>query len=150
MNLKVKGKIPEKTKQKLREAASFYFKNLEINEAFLNFLKLKIIVKNFSRKQKDFRAFCSPEDDAFEIHINKMSKNYVKTLAHEFVHLKQHLYGETLFSEDNKCYWYGKLWEPKDDEDFYYNSPWEIEAYEKEQVLYEQWCEQTTQTKENH
>lgn len=64
----------------------------------------------------------------------------IKTLAHEMVHVKQHVRNElgkkhvVLYRGgfDIQTEWCGEIWTPKKGEDPFYDSPWEVEAYGKE------------------
>jgi hypothetical protein len=60
----------------------------------------------------------------FLIEINPVigAKDILDTLAHEMVHIKQYVYGET---NENLTRWKGEVIADVD----YFNHPWEIEAY---------------------
>lgn len=60
----------------------------------------------------------------------------LQTLCHEFVHLKQFLTGKLRHSEENPGMWNwcGMEFCPKKTD--YYSQPWEIQAFERETLLF--------------
>jgi len=95
----------------------------------------------------DADAFCTQlEQRYFIIEIfNKLPfKEQIKSIGHETVHMRQFLRKE-LGYKNGKILWKGKpyVFKPlkrndiiKEDYYDYYNCPWEIEAYELEEKLY--------------
>jgi len=71
-----------------------------------------------------------PREFLIEIHPGIGAKNILKTIAHELVHVKQYLRGET---NEALTRWKGAR--ISDDLD-YYLQPWEIEAYGLETGLF--------------
>ena len=62
-------------------------------------------------------------------------------LAHEMVHVKQHATGEARdnLRKPNLFFWHGKTFDSTDVD--YYDLPWEIEAFGREQGLYNRFKE---------
>ena len=82
----------------------------------------QIIEYNSSRKAREFEI---------EIHPGIGAKEILKCLAHEMVHIKQYVYGET---NETLTRWKGiKL---DSDNIDYWVQPWEIEAYGMEPGLF--------------
>ena len=58
------------------------------------------------------------------------------SLAHEMVHVKQYARGELKdYLRDDVVRWKRKIFRLSEVE--YWTSPWEVEAYEKDKILYE-------------
>jgi hypothetical protein len=125
----------------LVEAAEFFA------EALLGKRMAKSITCDIEvRKKTDFKGECVNEDDTrrsrwFTISLRDENINeMIKTLAHEMVHVKQHVRNElgkkhVVLHKDGfviQTEWQGQIWRPKKGEDAYYDSPWEIEAYGRE------------------
>ena len=70
------------------------------------------------------------------LNSNKPLAQTMQTLCHEFVHLKQFLTGKLRYSEENpgKMVWCGMDFCPKKTD--YYSQPWEIQAFERENLLF--------------
>lgn len=73
-----------------------------------------------------------PRSFLIEIHNRLSKEDYVKTLCHELVHLKQIIKGD-LKTKSGKRYWKGI-----EIEDDYENDPSEIEAHSMESILYQE------------
>lgn len=118
----------------LTEAAHFYA-DLLMDPRMVRNLHVDIDV----HKRLDVLGECinetglkNPRD--FTINLKRQGrKSLLRTLAHEFVHLKQEAKNE-LGKDDT---WMGKPWKPKRKEDSYYNAPWEVEAFGLEEGLYQ-------------
>lgn len=73
------------------------------------------------------------------------------TLAHEMVHVKQHVRNEISYRRANRGktdqttsevrLWMGQEWMPGKNEDEYFDAPWEIEAYGREGGLVHRFIE---------
>ena len=61
--------------------------------------------------------------------------NYLRTLAHEMVHVKQYAYGEL---NEQATYWCGKFFSSNLN---YHEQPWEIEAHDVSDLLMLQYTE---------
>lgn len=91
-------------------------------------IDINILVKN--TKEKNLKGWCQHNfGNEYEICVhNKLStKELVKTLCHEMVHVKQNVNNE-FFDE---TVWRGKK--------YHIHQLWEIEAYEMESVLYQEY-----------
>ena len=66
------------------------------------------------------------------------NKTLMRDLAHELVHVKQYLNGEMFGFVSGDIRYKGEIFTAQhmNDEENYYNTPWEIEAYGREQGLY--------------
>lgn len=83
--------------------------------------------------------FETPTPEFIDITLaNDLSdKDFMTTLAHEMVHVKQLAMGELVIDEDTlDLSWYKKT---KTDNPSYWETPWEIEAEALENDLYEKW-----------
>ena len=83
------------------------------------------------KKMKGYEGTCIDTDDReYEIEVNKNQslEDLCVTLCHEMVHVKQYVRKE-LFSEVN-------FYKTREE---YLNLPWEVEAYEKQEILYKKW-----------
>ena len=83
------------------------------------------------KKMKGYEGTCIDTDDReYEIEVNKNQslEDLCVTLCHEMVHVKQYVRKE-LFSDVN-------FYKTREE---YLNLPWEVEAYEKQEILYKKW-----------
>jgi RNAse (barnase) inhibitor barstar len=77
------------------------------------------------------------------------TKDLLRTLAHEMIHVRQYAknelgsYRDVVVTRGTKLKtatkWKGEWWTPKRDQDEYFDSPWEIEAYGVEPGLWHKW-----------
>lgn len=74
-----------------------------------------------------------PRSFLIEIHNRLSTEDYIKTLCHELVHVKQIIKGD-LKTKRGKRYWKGI-----EIEDDYENDPSEIEAHSMESILYQEY-----------
>jgi hypothetical protein len=75
------------------------------------------------------------------------------TLAHEMVHVKQHVRNEISYKRATRCkpdqmtsevhLWRGEEWVPGKNEDEYFDAPWEVEAYGREGGLVHRFIEKS-------
>jgi len=136
MQLSIVG-CPDKERFRpfVKRAALFYANELMTKKILENvYLKIsfskkieaqgyaQILEYNNSRKAREFEI---------EIHSGIGAKDILKTLAHEMVHIKQYVYGET---NETLTRWKG-LKVDSDDMD-YWVQPWEIEAHGMEPGLF--------------
>ena len=84
---------------------------------------------------------CDWRPRAFEIELhNRMDiDHYTKTLLHELWHVYQHVRG-TLKDKRGKRYWRGIDHSLTD----YNDQPWELQAFQMESVLYEEYLDYLT------
>lgn len=83
------------------------------------------------------KGWCAPEDDGYQICLDNTQpfEIVITTLAHECVHIKQYVMGQ-LEEKDSQNYWLGAEVDIRAYDD-YYNLPWEIEAYDRELILFD-------------
>jgi hypothetical protein len=119
----------------VERAAQFYAKELIPNTRIRNNCLTEI---HFDSKLGEY-GFASVEDynsrkqpRHFIIEINPLigSRRMLETLAHEMVHIKQYIFGET---NDELTKWRNKKIDP--DKIDYWVQPWEIDAYGRETGL---------------
>ena len=90
------------------------------------------------RKMNGYEGTCIDGDEReYFIDVNREQPlvDLCVTLCHEMVHVKQYVRKE-LFSEVN-------FYKTREE---YLNLPWEVEAYEKQEILYKKWL--STQNRE--
>ena len=99
--------------------------------------KLYVRIVHKGLKREHSFGFCDFVDQAYrprvfviEVQSNLSKEMYVKTLLHEFVHLKQWLQG-TLRMKSGKMYFDGESVEKYE----YMDQPHEVEAYDSEERL---------------
>jgi hypothetical protein len=111
----------------IKRAAQYYANQL-ISPKKLQDLKLTI---QFDSKLEEYgyasvsHHITSKKERSYLIEVNPQigARDILDTLAHEMVHIKQYVYGET---NESLTRWKGQI--IADDVD-YFNHPWEIEAY---------------------
>jgi hypothetical protein len=134
MYLTVSGK-PSKVSLKTVEAAvAFYADHLMKNhnkvDLYLDF------EDGYKASQGNETDCCCEDKNQFTITVDaSMSERATLiALAHEMVHVKQHVYDKFGFNDWIRMYRFGAEHYPEDIE--YCNAPWEIEAYDREIGLY--------------
>jgi hypothetical protein len=118
-----------------QDATLFY-----VSQLFKRDPNLNIIVEFTRGMEADAFCIClstgrSPKLFAIEVNVSLKKTEVLKALAHEIVHCKQYRTNQIKYKSDD-IYWEGKRYKWKNDEDMFLNSPWEIEAYEKEEYMY--------------
>lgn len=107
--------------------------NLEIN------LKLKNL--------KGVEGWCiwedtniRPREFTIEVRKNQTKANFITTILHEMVHVKQYVRNEMQerFQGEHRVLWKGKNFSDKD----YLDQPWEKEAYKLQEVLYKKYLKE--------
>lgn len=96
----------------------------------------KCVVNIEIQKLEGYEGWCLDTDEReYKIAINRKLdwSNFIKTICHEMVHVKQFVRKE-LYSE---CNFYDSYEE-------YLNVPWEKEAYRMQEELYKKWLIGTT------
>lgn len=158
MNISFINVKSEETKKLLSQAAWFYAHKL-MDPSLIKELHLDIHV---SKKFKDMGQ-CIHEDDSntnrpkfFKIEIRNREEDLhiTNTLAHEMVHLKQFATGEldismpltslvsaVISGKKLEPKWQGKTFKLKEYEDEYWDLPWEIEAFGRQQSLWERFLD---------
>lgn len=66
-------------------------------------------------------------------------KNFIKTLLHELVHVKQYLLGELKDNYNGNVKWKKKYYEDTATYYAYINMPWEKQAYQVSEILYKKY-----------
>jgi hypothetical protein len=105
-------------------------------------LFIEIIIRKFDKDEEHLLGQCEcvdtsskPRDFTIELNSAASISDFIKTIFHEMVHLKQYAAGHL------KDYIRGGLktfWKKEDfTESEYENSPWEIEAYTLQEELYD-------------
>ena len=85
----------------------------------------------------DFDDVETPEFIDIVLANDLSDKEFMVTLAHEMVHVKQLAMGELIVCPDSlDLSWYKK---PRNKKSSYWDTPWEKEAEEKEYNLYAEW-----------
>lgn len=122
----------------LDEAVPFFAEKL-IRSRTLSVLEL-----SFVRTDMEECGVCEYETTninprSFIIEISKKVKGdeFVKTIAHELVHVKQYVRGELKerYKPRSHLLWYDNVVEMT--KEGHYNSPWEVEARELEEKLFD-------------
>jgi hypothetical protein len=142
MQLSIVG-CPDKKRFRpfVKRAAQFYAKEL-LSEKMLD----NIFVRVKFNKDLDAYGYASVEDynDSgkprefeIELHPGIGAHDILKTLAHEMVHIKQYVYGET---NERLTRWKGQRVDS--DTVDYWVQPWEIEAFGRETGLYTRWVDE--------
>jgi hypothetical protein len=91
------------------------------------------IVLEFDSLKRHQYGFCDYDEDEIKVVVAKRlsSKDVVRTIFHEMVHVKQHLDGRLKF---------GYIWEGEVYDCEYETKPWEVEAfYEEEKMMQKFW-----------
>lgn len=119
----------------VEKAAQFYAKELISNKRIRNNCITEIRFCNDIKEYgfasiESYNTRNKPRKFLIEIHPNIGSRNIFGTLAHEMVHIKQYIEGET---NDELTKWRGKKINP--DKIDYWIQPWEIDAYGRETGL---------------
>ncbi len=132
MNLKILNCPEESFKPFVERSIQFYAKELIINTRIRNNCFTTV---RFDSKINEY-GFCSiedynsrkqPREFLIEVHPGLGARGILATLAHEMVHIKQYIEGET---NEQLSTWRGK--KINSDEVEYWSHPWEIDAYGRE------------------
>jgi len=129
------GHSDERFNEYVQRASQFYAEQL-----FPKQLLRHLVVSVKFNKHLDAFGYTSVEkrntkgaarEFLIELHPYISGKEILKTLAHEFVHVKQYVYGEL---NEEQTQWQGQSFDS--DAVDYYELPWEIEAYGREAGLW--------------
>ncbi len=129
------------SKYELEHVVNFFL-NLLVSSRLKKTLTINLILDDIL--DGDTTGLCSTEDMTrcpknFEIHLQvkgRSKASIIKTLAHELVHVKQYAKGEIYDHIDSGVVTYQKVRYYIDTMN-YKDQPWEIEAYTKENKLYD-------------
>lgn len=139
MKFKISGVKKKAFKNEIKEALTFFAKELKVKD----YRDVTVSVK--AMRKMDALGYCSIKhyDDEdristilMEVKLNQGRDEMINTLAHEMVHVKQYITGE--LSEDLDV-WKGK--KINSDDIDYDDQPWEIEADKVGDMLDEKWNE---------
>ena len=116
----------------LERAAAFYAKELIPDTRLRNrcFTKIRFdsTIKEYGYcSVEDYNTRNQPREFLIEIHPGLGAPTILSVLAHEMVHVKQFLTGQT---DENLGTWMGKKFNY--DETNYWDQPWEIDAHGRE------------------
>jgi len=142
--VEVTGRANKEVKSQLVCAAEFYVSKLFKRrdalkiELFIKLKKLDNYVEGYCDFNYDYKY---PE---FEIEISSSASldTMLQTLAHELIHAKQNYYKELILISHN-LKWHGNPIINMQEQ------PWEDEAYEYEQVLFNNWIEYGSEKKKS-
>lgn len=132
------------SKDEIRKAVHYYARKLNLKDNLVVFVDFSR--ENFQDCKRSI-GHCSVDEDKFPpteffIELNRRRvKSYtaiVRALAHEMVHVKQYATKELRFHADYGL-WKGRRYRYADYD--YYDYPWEIEAYGREEGLYNRYHE---------
>lgn len=135
MQLKVTNCPDKDFKPYVERAVMFFAKELIPNKRIRNNCKIKV---RFDANLQDFGSCGAegyntrnePREFLIEVHPGIGVYSILETLAHEMVHVKQLIYGET---NDSLSMWRGKRIDS--DKVDYWLHPWEIDAHGRETGL---------------
>ena len=106
-------------------------------------LWIEVDLKKIPEKDKVV-GYCQDDgENMFTIEIDKTQNAYdfMLTVAHEMVHVKQFARGELkdIMKAHSLCKWQGREFDTEDLN--YWDYPWEIEAHGREKGLYLRFCQ---------
>jgi hypothetical protein len=161
MDIKIvrKAGFPKRDIAVLREAAMF-FGEILLGKRMLSGIVLDIVInEDLKTKGELVNEDGTKRSRWFTIgiHGGLDLNEMLATLAHEMVHLKQHVRNEISFKEVRVArggksilteisLWKGEEWKPGKNEDAYFDAPWEIEAYGREGGLVHRFIEKNQAT----
>lgn len=119
-----------------RSAVEWFVNHYELNRYKFD---LDIIVRGL--RSEGLNGCCTvmdstyrPREFVIEVHSGLEKEDYISTLMHELLHLKQWLVSDRK-ERRGKNYWHGKLIDP---DTAYEDEPWEREAFGTEAQLCQQ------------
>ena len=128
----------------LRETTKFIMpKLMKDNQRLLDKISITIKMDSKLTVKEDAWGLCYWTDNRhrprkFMVIIDdKQSRsNFIRTLIHELVHVKQYAIGDLKDFCSGAAKWKKKVYELDLDDPFYMDSPWEKEAYRVSQEMY--------------
>ena len=138
------GKLPIDLHAMALAAVYSYTKQLGINRLRSN-IEVRFHKKTFI--DGSVEGYCEAVDNRNFIIDVCLYGNWLATLAHEFVHLKQFVKGELYDYEDGSVKWKSKVY--RDGKVSYEDAPWEKEAYRLEYKLYEEFWDRYVEGEKN-
>lgn len=111
------------------------------NDKYLKRFKVELEVLHRGLRREGVYGWCTVQDCDWkprsflvEIHNHLDEETYTKTLLHELHHILQHVRGDLRDKRGIRC------WKGIDCNDLDYSEqPWELEAYQRERELYEEY-----------
>lgn len=136
MRIKVFNCPDKNFKPYVEDAALFYAQELITNTRIRNncqtIIRFDGNLKEYGYASiEDYNTQKKPREFLIEIHPGIGVKNILSTLAHEMVHVKQYINGET---DDQLSVWRGK--KINSDQVDYWDHPWELDAHGREIGLF--------------
>lgn len=123
------------SKKLCRNAVEWFY------DTYLKRYKITLEVLHKGLKRECVVGYCTvqdcdwrPRSFLIEIQSGLNEKDYIITLLHEMQHILQHIRGDLRDKRGIRC-WKGIDCSELD----YENSPWEIEAYQKEKELFNEY-----------
>ena len=136
-------KTQKKSKIHIRVLSPQDMKSTTMLEDFKNFKAWCVYGGYDANKTKKFTVVLNANKIRKGKKTTTRLKGLLLDLAHEMVHVKQYLNNELKIYIDGSYKFLGKRYAANTDDDFdmyYYNSPEEIEAYGRENGLYQIFC----------
>jgi hypothetical protein len=135
MKVKIRNCPDKHFKPYVEKALDFYAKQLIPNTRIRNNC---LVVVRFDAKldnygtcgAEGYNTKNEPREFLIEVHPGIGARNIIETLAHEMVHVKQLIHGET---NDQLSMWRGKKIDS--DKVDYWDHPWEVDAHGREAGL---------------
>ena len=124
------GKIP-----KSHQEALAYFARYLLTPQLLRHIIIRVVYRrNISFlgcvEVLEYNSRNMPREFVVEIKHGQTEEEYLRTLAHEMIHVKQYALGEL---NEQMDLWLGEKYES--DRIAYHKQPWEIEAHDLSEVL---------------
>lgn len=115
-------------------------KNIELSFKIKKNLKKNEGIEGTTQWEDDNHK---PRDFLIELDGSQNTENFILTMCHELVHVKQYALGEMkdIFKGPNNLLWRGQKINTHKYSVNYWEQPWEIEAFGREQGLYIMWKE---------
>lgn len=144
MKVNISGKADNLTNKEIRDAVFFYTKRLLGNNQAKK-ITLDIVIDKYLLKEFEMFANISPLDPdprpkhyEMEIDAGLSKKQFLISMAHEIIHLKQFAKNQMKDLESKKMTrWMGDYY--VEDNINYWRRPWEVEAHKGEKALYEEY-----------
>ncbi len=147
MKVYISGKAENISNKEIRDAVFFYLKKL-LGNSMSQKITLDIVIEKDLLKTYEMYAAISPLEAEtrpkhYELEIDSKlpKKQFLVSLAHEMIHLKQFAKDQMRDLESKKMTrWLGQYYDEENLD--YWSRPWEKEAHENEVSLYESYLSQ--------
>ena len=138
-------------KTRIREVTKFILPKLfKSNDRLLNNVCVTVKIDNDLTKKEKALGLCYWTDDRYRprrfmvvMSENQSKREFITTLIHELVHVKQYAVGDLRDYCSGAAKWKKRVYEIHPDDPNCLNSPWEKEAYRVSQELYNKYCAKT-------